>query len=150
MLGRYILVNPKPSAMDNFGQEVMNQAMEDVAKELKGRLRSRLDTGVDLNAALRASNLKVEYTPGRIIIHEGGSEDEKKETKSSDLFQSNMEPPTVDGNKLIFKQIRDHEIQRKNTQAVISSMEEVMALKFPNSFAQSVKRVEADHPELGK
>lgn len=150
IFGPFFTVTPKPNVFDNFGDEVMGYALDNIARDLKTRLRSRLDTGVDLNAALRASRLKVQHEAGRITINTGDTGDEGEETTVQDLFQPTMEAPTVDSNKLVFRQIRAQELERKNVEVVREGMKEVMNLHFVDHVAEGVKRVSSKHPELLK
>lgn len=150
ILGPFVEIAPKSSAIDSSLRDVLDHAYKQVANDVGLKIKSRLDTGVDLNAAIRAASTKVEYESGRIIIRSGEESEEGEETKISDLFQSNMEPPTADRGKLIFKQIQAKELERRNEETVRDAIKESMTLKFSEYFSESVKTVQSLHPEFSK
>lgn len=150
ILGPYIDIEPKPSAIDDSLRDVLDHAYKQVANDVRIKVKARFDTGVDLNAAIRASNIKAEYEGGRIIISTGEGSEEGEETKVSDLFQSNMEPPTIDRNKVVFRQIQAKEIERKNENVIRDAVKESMTLRFSEHFSEGVKHVQSIRPELSK
>lgn len=148
ILGPFIDVTPKPSALDDSLRGILDYAYGQIANDVKTKVRARIDTGVDLNAAMRAANIKAEYEAGRIIISTG--EESEQETKVDDLFQSNMEPPTVDRNKVIFRQIQAKEIERKNESTVRDATKESILFRFQEHFSEGVERVQSVRPEFVK
>lgn len=150
ILGPFIDIQAKPSAVDESLREVLDHAYKQVANDVRSKVKARLDTGVDLNAAIKAASTKVEYEAGRIIIRSGEESEEGEETKISDLFQTNMEPPTEDRGKLIFRQIQEKELARKNEETVRDAVKESMILRFSEHFSDGVKRVESVRPEFSK
>ena len=147
ILGPFLSIEPKESALDDSSRDILDYAYKQIANDVRIKARARLGTGVDLNAAVRASNIKAEYEAGRIVIRAGEESEEGEETKIGDLFQSNMEPPAVDKNKIVFREIKAKEIERKNEDTVINIVKESMALRFPEHFAEGVKRVQSVRPE---
>lgn len=150
ILGPFIDIQQKPSAVDDSLRDVLDYAYKQVANDVRVKVKARLDTGVDLNAAVKAASTKVEYEAGRLTIRSGEESSEGEETKISDLFQSNMEPPTEDRGKLIFRQIKEKEVARKNEETVRDAVKESMILRFSEHFSDGVKRVESIRPEFSK
>jgi hypothetical protein len=150
ILGPFIDIAPKPSALDDSSRDILDYAYKQIANDVRVKARARLDTGVDLNAAVRASNIKAEYEAGRIVIRTGEVSDEGEETKIGDLFHSNMEPPTVDRNKIVFREIQAKELERKNEETIRNIVKESISLRFPEYFSEGVKRIQSVKPELVK
>lgn len=150
ILGPFIDITPKSSVIDDSLREVLDYAYKQIANDIRSKVKARIDTGVDLNAAIKASNTKVEYEAGRIVISSGEESEEGEETKISDLFQTNMEPPTADRSKLIFRQIQAKEVERKNENLVRDAVKESMLLRFSDHFSEGVDRVQSVRPEILK
>ncbi|MHC4644921.1 MAG: hypothetical protein ACYTBJ_05435 [Planctomycetota bacterium] len=152
IFGRYFEVVPKASPWDSHGEDILGYAMDNIAKDMQTRLRSRIDTGSDIHAALRARTVTVRASDGRLEIRAQETDDEPQEdTQISDLFHaSKQNHPFVENGKMIFRQIREKEISRKNLEAVKSSLEDSLKLNLSRHIEDGVRRVKSENSELLK
>lgn len=121
----WIYIEPAPmNGVDRF-EDVDAEAKRTLASAIEQRIKTRVDPGVDLNAAQRAQSITARQEDGQIVIDEDdragvlrGSPSVSKpssRTDLDDLFQMSSGVPTVGqdaaGNrKLIFRAVDESKL----------------------------------------
>ena len=147
LLGPFFDVVERPSPWTENSEEIISYALDNIAKDVQSRVRSRLDVGIDYSSAMRASGIVTRHESGQLIIkHEASSGAE--DTVVEDLFSTSMDPPTMSAGKLLFRTIHEKELQRKNQDVIQRSVEDAMGLKFVQHLEDGIRIVKAKHPEL--
>ena len=147
IFGEFIDIEPKPSAWDH-SEEIENHVLDSIASDVQVRLRSRLDTGADLYAAVRARSVTVRNAEGRLVIQAEETNDDRENTTIDDLFRSTTSTPYIENNKLIFRQIKQQETDRSNLGAVKNSVEDALRLNLNQYVEDSVQKVTDENSEI--
>lgn len=148
IFGPFFRVDEKVSPWEVGSERIMDHALNETAKDLQHRVRSRLDSGVDLRAAIRARTVTVRNEMGDLVIKSADAEGSGDNTTVNDLFQAAMITPSVEGNKVIFRAIREEQLSERNTAAIKGAFTETMGLQFKNNLEDGVRRVIAETPQL--
>lgn len=144
LFGPVINVTESPNAWD-FSNDIIQHALDGVATNLQERLRSRLDSGVSYTSAMRARSITVRNEEGQLIVKEKAPD---QGTQINDLFKTSTAPPTIDGGQMVFRQMQEKEINRRNEQTVKHSFEEIMRLRFSEHIEEGIRRVRSENPSL--
>lgn len=147
ILGPFIDIEPKDNAWDH-SEDIISYAIDNIAKDVQSRLKSRLDNGADLNAAVRARTVTVRNEEGRLIIKAEQTTDDRENTTIGDLFGTMSPTPYIENNKMIFRQLHESEIAKKNTDIIKYSIEEAVRLNLGRHVEDGIRKVIAENPEL--
>ena len=149
IFGDFITIEPKPSAWDRE-KDIESYVIDNIAKDVESRLRSRLDTGADLNAIVRARTVTVRNEEGRLVIKAEETTDDRENTTIDDLFRSTNPTPYIENNKLIFRQLKQQEVDRRNLDAVKNSVEESLRLNLNRHLEDGIQKVIDESPEISR
>ena len=118
-------VEPMPHGALSHMDEVEEEVLQDMAPLLEQRVRSRLDVGIDMRTAHRASAVRAIAEGGRIVIKEDSDRvlaplreadaPPAKDSKLDDLFTMGSGVPTISRSsggedKLVFRQLKLNDI----------------------------------------
>lgn len=148
IFGPFVNIEEKPFVWDGFSEEIMQYAMDNVARDMQYRLRARLDTGVDLKAATVARTVTVRNEMGELIIKAADDKTTRENTTIDDLFKVTQTTPSIEANRLIFKRIQEEQVSSRNTAAVKRSVEETVTLNFKTHIEDGIKKVISENPKL--
>jgi hypothetical protein len=147
ILGPFLTIEPKANAWDHSG-DITSYVLDNIARDVQSRLKSRLDTGADLHAATRARTVTVRNDSGRLVIKAEETNDDRENTTIDDLFRATSPTPYIENNKLIFRQLKQQEVNRKNLNAVKNSLEEAVKLNLNRHVEDGIRKVVAENPEI--
>lgn len=149
LLGPFFDIDTLPSVWDVAAEDVIQIAMDNIAKDVQNKVRSRIDTGINTKAAIRARTITVRNESGQLIIKTNPEKDTSANNASvDDLFHSSTKPPTVRGGKLIFRKLEEEQLQRRNVEIVRHSIMESMSLNFSDHLQRAVRQVKSENPEI--
>jgi len=149
ILGPFFDIDALPTVWDVAANDVMQIAMDNIAKDVQNKVRSRIDTGIDTSAAIRARTITVRNEEGQLIIKTNPEQGiDKNNASVHDLFHPSTQPPTVRGGKLIFRKLEEEQLQRRNVEVVRNSVMEAMSLNFSDHLQSAVRKVKSENPEI--
>lgn len=145
--GDFITVEPRAGAWEH-ADKIQEYMMESLASDVGFRLRSRIDTGINLGNHRSQNTLTVRASSGRLIIRDNVDKDKEdaENTTIDDLFRASNASPYAEGNKLIFRQITEENLAKKNESAVKASFEEAVHLNLGKHVEDAVKKVKSENP----
>jgi len=146
VFGKFVTITPKANAWDD-GEKVLTYALDNIAQDVQSRLRSRIDVGIDAKASLRARSITVRNDEGQLVIRSQETDDEEA-TSVHDLFRSQNTPPYIQGNKLVFRELREDAIAKKNEDAVRHSIEDSIRLNLVRHIDDGIRRTVSENPTL--
>lgn len=138
----------KLSPWDIADKDIMDRTMDKVANDVQSRVRSRVDTGIDAAAAIRAQSITVRNADGGLVIKTDEKAARPGDSSVDDLFKPSTEAPFIEGGRVMFRRLREQQLSRRNLQAVKSSVEDVMSLRFKDHLEDAIKISKAENPEL--
>jgi hypothetical protein len=149
ILGPFFDIEPMLSVWEVAAQDVIQLALDNVANDVQSRVRSRIDTGIDMRSAVRAQAITVRNEVGQLVIKTDPKKAPPEEnTTVNDLFHTSTQPPTMEGGQLIFRRLKENQLRSRNEAAVKSSVEDAMKLSFPEHLNNAIRVVKSENPEI--
>jgi hypothetical protein len=149
ILGPFFNIDMMPSVWDIASEDVVQIAMDNIAKDVQNKVRSRIDTGINAKAAIRARTITVRNEAGQLVIKTNTEKGTSTDNESvDDLFYPSTKPPTTKGGKLIFRKLEEDQLQRRNVEIVRNSVMESMSLNFSDHLQRAVRKVKSENPEI--
>lgn len=149
-MGNFIEFEEKLSHWDIASDDIINHALDNIAKDVQSRVRSRIDTGLDVSSSMRAQSVMVRNNAGQLVIKTNERSAGPTESSTSDLFRASSATPTMERGQLIFRRIREEQVARQNVAAVESSVKESMGLRFSEYIENGIRIAKSENPDLLK
>lgn len=134
-----IRFDPKPLPWDDHSDDIFKHALDSIARDVQFHIKSMLDTGIDPNKSQLSRNIVVRNEEGQLIITE-----ESKQSPEANLFTPSTQPPSIVDNSLIFRQVKEEEVIRRQQTAVKSSVWNAMTFKFKEYLEEGSKKVRSE------